>query len=75
MTDVSVSNSNDNLNTHRSGLGRLLPSLRVSYESTALEQILAGPDVLAVAGFGSAAPAHGDPRYLRVALTDRKSVV
>ena len=68
MTDASVSNSSDNLNTRRSDLGRLLPSLRVSYESSALEHILAGPDVLAVLGFGSAAPANGDPRYLRVAL-------
>jgi chorismate lyase/3-hydroxybenzoate synthase len=67
-TDASVSNSSDNLNAHRSGIGRLLPALRVNYESTALEQILAGPEVLAVVGFGSAAPAHGDPRYLRVAL-------
>jgi chorismate lyase/3-hydroxybenzoate synthase len=68
MTDASLSNSTDNLNTQRRDFGRLLPSLRVSYESTALEQILAGPEVLAVVGFGSAAPAHGDPRYLRVAL-------
>ena len=68
MTDAHLSNSTDSLKTHRSGLDRLLPSLRVSYESTALEQIFAGSDVLAVIGFGSAAPAHGDPRYLRVAL-------
>ena len=68
MTDAHLSNSTDNLNTHRSELAHRLPSLRVSYESTALEQILAGPEVLAVVGFGSAAPAHSDPRYLRVAL-------
>jgi len=68
MTDASVSNSSDNLNTRRNDVGRVLPSLRVSYESTALEHILAGSDVLAVVGFGSAAPANGDPRYLRVAL-------
>ena len=68
MTDAFLSNSTDNLNAHRSDLGRLLPSMRVSYESTALEQILAGSEVLAVIGFGSSAPAHADPRYLRVAL-------
>jgi chorismate lyase/3-hydroxybenzoate synthase len=68
MTDASVSNSSDNLNTRRSDVGRLLPSLRVSYESAALEQILAEPEVLAVVGFGAAATAHADPRYLRVAL-------
>ncbi len=68
MTDASVSNPSDNLNAHRGGFGHLLPSLRVNYESTALEQILAAPEVLAVVGFGSAAPAHADPRYLRVAL-------
>jgi len=68
MTDAFLSNPTDNLKTHRSDVGRLLPSLRVSYESAALEQILAGPEVLAVVGFGSAAPLHADPRYLRVAL-------
>ena len=68
MTDASVSNSNDNLNTRHSAVGHLLPSLRVSYESTALERILGGSDVLAVVGFGSAAPVNRDPRYLRVAL-------
>ena len=68
MTDASVSNSSDNLNTRRNDVGRLLPSLRISYESSTLEHILAGSDVLAVVGFGSAAPVNGDPRYLRVAL-------
>jgi chorismate lyase/3-hydroxybenzoate synthase len=68
MTDASVSNSSDNLNARRNDVGRLLPSLRVSYESNTLEHILAGSDVLAVVGFGSAAPVNGDPRYLRVAL-------
>ena len=43
--------------------------LRVAYEHAELDALLAGPDVLAVLGFGCAAPAaHDDPRYLRVAL-------
>ncbi|WP_249352250.1 MULTISPECIES: pteridine-dependent deoxygenase [unclassified Rudaea] len=46
-----------------------LPPLRVAYESTPLDAILAGADVLAVFGFGTHAPAaHADPRYLRVNL-------
>ena len=43
--------------------------LRVTYETDTLDAILAGGDVLAVFGFGAAAPAlHADPRYLRVNL-------
>jgi chorismate lyase/3-hydroxybenzoate synthase len=43
--------------------------LRVAYEHAELDALLAGADVLAVLGFGRAAPAaHDDPRYLRVAL-------
>ncbi|MEO5595632.1 MAG: pteridine-dependent deoxygenase [Lysobacteraceae bacterium] len=44
-------------------------ALRVGYEDTSLEALLADDNVLAVIGFGSAAPAGGsDSRYLRVAL-------
>lgn len=68
MTDASLSNSADRLNAQRSASARLLPALRVGYESAALDQILSATDVLAVVGFGSGAPAHADPRYLRVAL-------
>ena len=43
-------------------------SLRVDYSDAALETLLAADDTLAVFGFGSQAPRHADPRYLRVAL-------
>ncbi len=43
--------------------------LRVDYVRAALDGLLAGDDVLAVFGFGEAAPArHDDPRYLRINL-------
>ena len=44
------------------------PSLRIDYASTPLDRLLAVDDTLAVFGFGAAAPAHDDPRYLRVML-------
>lgn len=44
------------------------PRLAVDYVSGDLDGLLAGDDTLAVIGFGRAAPAHADPRYLRVAL-------
>ena len=43
-------------------------SLRVDYSDAALATLLAADDTLAVIGFGSQAPRHADPRYLRVAL-------
>jgi chorismate lyase/3-hydroxybenzoate synthase len=46
----------------------VLPTLRVRYETTSAERLLAEADVLAVIGFGSTAPALADPRYLRVGL-------
>ena len=53
----------------RADAGRIaLTPLRVSYEHAALSQLLAGSDVVAVIGFGSAAPARADPRYLNVPL-------
>jgi len=45
-----------------------LPPLRVEYAHAALAALLAESDVLAVTGFGRAAPACADPRYQRVAL-------
>ncbi|MCQ4164248.1 pteridine-dependent deoxygenase [Tahibacter harae] len=46
-----------------------LPALDVSYVQADAAEVLAQPDVLAVLGFGSAAPAAADdPRYLRVGL-------
>lgn len=43
--------------------------LRVEFERDPLDALLAEPGVLAVFGFGDAAPArHDDPRYLRVNL-------
>ncbi|GAB3346383.1 chorismate transformation enzyme, FkbO/Hyg5 family [Lysobacter tyrosinilyticus] len=42
--------------------------LHVDYRDAALEALLAESDTLAVLGFGTDAPAHADPRYLRVAL-------
>lgn len=44
-------------------------ALRVEYRSEPLDALLADPRLLAVFGFGAAAPAsHPDPRYLNVAL-------
>lgn len=44
-------------------------AFRVDYRRQPLDTLLDGPGVLAVFGFGEAAPAtHADPRYLRVAL-------
>jgi len=43
-------------------------SLRVDYTDAALDTLLAADDTLTVIGFGSRAPHHADPRYLRVAL-------
>ncbi|MFP7723403.1 pteridine-dependent deoxygenase [Lysobacter sp. A3-1-A15] len=45
-----------------------LPRLRVDYSQVPLPALLDDDRVLAVFGFGSAAPENGDPRYLRVAL-------
>lgn len=42
--------------------------LRVDFSDAGLEALLAADDTLAVIGFGSHAPDHPDPRYLRVAL-------
>ena len=42
--------------------------LAIRYEHAALDALLAADDVLAVIGFGRAAPASGDPRVLRVGL-------
>jgi chorismate lyase/3-hydroxybenzoate synthase len=44
------------------------PRLSVDYLQADPAAVLAGDDTLAVFGFGSAAPVHDDPRYLRVAL-------
>ena len=44
------------------------PSLRIDYTDAALDTLLAADDTLVVIGFGSRAPQHDDPRYLRVAL-------
>lgn len=68
MTDAFLFDSADSRIAARTDAARLLPSLRISYESGSLDQILAAADVLAVIGFGSGAPPHRDPRYLRVAL-------
>jgi len=42
--------------------------LQVDYVDAAPETLLAADDTLAVIGFGTHAPTHDDPRYLRVAL-------
>lgn len=44
------------------------PRLSVDYVEATPDALLAGPDTLAVIGFGRNAPHHDDPRYLRVAL-------
>ena len=47
----------------------LLPAhLHVDYVDAAPDVPLASDDTLAVFGFGTAAPFHDDPRYLRVAM-------
>jgi chorismate lyase/3-hydroxybenzoate synthase len=46
----------------------VLGPLRSSYESADASLLLSQPDVLAVIGFGAAAPAHAGQRYLRVPL-------
>ena len=43
------------------------PRWAVEYVEDAPASVLAQPDVLAVFGFGQAAPRHQDPRYLRIA--------
>lgn len=43
-------------------------ALAVDYAFDTPGQLLGGDDVLAVFGFGGQAPAHDDPRYLRVPL-------
>jgi chorismate lyase/3-hydroxybenzoate synthase len=50
------------------------PRLVVDYVEAAPENLLAQPDVLAVFGFGEAAPRHHDPRYLHIALEPQGSV-
>lgn len=49
-------------------LAARLPRLRVDYVDAAPAALLADDAVLAVFGFGTAAPSHDDPRYLRIAL-------
>lgn len=44
------------------------PRLAVDYVDAPPERLLESDDVLAVFGFGEAAPLHDDPRYLRVPL-------
>lgn len=44
------------------------PRLSVDYADAPADSLLAGTDTLAVIAFGTGAPAHDDPRYLRVAL-------
>lgn len=44
------------------------PRLRQAFESASLDAVLAQPGVLAVIGFGRAAPSADDPRALTVAL-------
>lgn len=48
--------------------GSATPALGVSYVEADLDGLLAADDVLAVLGFGAAAPSASDPRYLRVGL-------
>jgi len=45
-----------------------LPTLRLQYVAAPLDALLSQPDVLAVTGFGRAAPTSTDARYQRVAL-------
>lgn len=46
----------------------LRPQLTIDYVSDDLENLLADDSTLAVIGFGTAAPEHADPRYVRVGL-------
>jgi chorismate lyase/3-hydroxybenzoate synthase len=45
-----------------------LPALRIAYEHAAPAAVLAQPDVLAVIGFGAAAPPLHDAAYLHIGL-------
>lgn len=45
-----------------------MPALSVAYSHESPDALLAQPDVLAVIAFGTAVPAHADPRLIRVAL-------
>jgi chorismate lyase / 3-hydroxybenzoate synthase len=55
--------------THHDSVVAAAPRLQVGFERATLPALLAQPDVLAVIGFGAAAPeTHDDPRYLHVAL-------
>jgi chorismate lyase / 3-hydroxybenzoate synthase len=45
-----------------------LPALRISYEYADAAAVLAQTDVLAVIGFGAAAPALAHPAYIRIGL-------
>ena len=56
------------LQPEAAAIGGVLPPLRSGYEYAPLPQLLAEPGVVAVIGFGSAAPDLADPRYLRVPL-------
>jgi chorismate lyase / 3-hydroxybenzoate synthase len=52
------------------------PRLQVGFESAPLPALLAQSDVLAVIGFGDAAPdSHDDPRYLHIALQPLQAAV
>ncbi len=53
---------------HPVGAAPGAPRLQVDYVEAAPGDLLAEPDVLAVLGFGNAAPLLDDPRYLRVPL-------
>lgn len=68
MTESSLSETLDAVPGDRTDPASL-PPLQVGYEHGALASILDDRGVLAVIGFGSAAPpAHADPRYLWLPL-------
>ncbi len=67
MTESLLTDAIDLPPAADAGAAALAP-LRSSYEEGPLARLLAQPDVVAVIGFGAAAPADADPRYLRVPL-------
>jgi len=74
MTESSLSDATE-IGTARANGIASLPPLQVRYEHESLPSLLADPDVIAVVGFGAAAPAaHADPRYLHLPLEPADAV-
>ena len=68
MTEFSLSDATEFGTPRMNGVASL-PPLQVRYERETLPRLLADPDVIAIVGFGAAAPpADADLRYLHLPL-------